>query len=109
MRQTLQEEKLKDKFTEDERTKINTGCDEALKWLNDNPAAEKEEIDAKYKSVEATFNPIMMRVYQASGGMPGGMGGMPDMSGMGGMGGFPGQQQKAENQGSSTSGVDDVD
>jgi heat shock protein 1/8 len=45
--------------------------------------AEPEEIEAKQKEVEAKYNPIMMRVYQAAGGVPGGMpGGMP--------GGFPG-------------------
>ena len=45
-----------------------------------------------------------MRVYQASGGMPGGM---PNMPG----GGFPGgpTTQSGTNQGSSTSNVDDVD
>ena len=103
MRQTLNEEKLKDKFSEDEKATINKGCDESLKWLNDNPAASKDEIDAKYKSLESTFNPIMMRVYQASGGMPGGM---PNMGG-----GFPGgpTTQSGTNQGSSTSNVDDVD
>jgi len=111
MRQTMNEEKLKDKFTEDERTKLNKEADDALKWMNDNPAATKDEIDAKYKALEAIFNPIMMRVYQASGGMPGQPGGFPG-------GGFPGgnfpggptsgsgpQQQK----GTSTSNVDDVD
>ena len=90
-------------FSEDEKATINKGCDESLKWLNDNPAASKDEIDAKYKSLESTFNPIMMRVYQASGGMPGGM---PNMGG-----GFPGgpTTQSGTNQGSSTSNVDDVD
>jgi L1 cell adhesion molecule like protein len=44
--------------------------------------AEPEEIEAKQKEVEGKYNPIMMRVYQAAGGMPGGPGGMP--------GGFPG-------------------
>ena len=104
MRQTLTEEKLKDKFSEDEKATINKGCDESLKWLNDSPAASKDEIDAKYKALESTFNPIMMRVYQASGGMPGGM---PNMPG----GGFPGgpTTQSGTNQGSSTSNVDDVD
>ena len=52
------------------------------------------------KELEAKFNPIMMRVYQAAGGapggMPGGMGGMP-----GGMGGMPG--------GAAGAGVDDLD
>jgi len=54
------------------------------------------------KELEAKFNPIMMRVYQAAGGAPGGMGGMPGgMGGMpGGMGGMPG---------GASAGVDDLD
>jgi len=111
MRQTLGEEKLKDKFSEDEKNTINKGCDEALKWLNDNPASSKDDIDAKYKALEGTFNPIMMRVYQASGGMPGNMpggpGGFPG-GGFPGAGG-PGGAGAGQAQGSSTSNVDDVD
>lgn len=43
--------------------------------------AEPEEIEAEQKKLEAKYNPIMMRVYQA-GGAPGGPsdrmpGGMP--------------------------------
>ena len=84
-RQTLEEEKLKAEFTEEEKTKINTATDETLKWINDHPTAAKEEYDGKTKELEAMFNPIMMRVYQKTGGAPGGEGGMP-----GGMPGFPG-------------------
>merc|ERR1712032_1630651 len=85
-RQTLDEEKLKAEFTEEERTTVNKATDDALKWINDHPSAAKEEFEAKTKELEAVFNPIMMRVYQKTGGAPGGEGGMP-----GGMpGGFPG-------------------
>ena len=38
-----------------------------------NQNAEAEEIEAKQKELEAKYNPIMMRVYQATGGVPGGM------------------------------------
>merc|ERR1712017_11039 len=61
MRNTLQEEKLKDKFEGD----------------------EKDKSEAKQKELEGIVNPIMMKVYQAAGGEggempPGGMpGGMP--------------------------------
>jgi L1 cell adhesion molecule like protein len=48
--------------------------------------AEHDAIEKKQKEVEAKFNPIMMRVYQAAGGAPGGM---PDMGGMGGAGAPP--------------------
>jgi len=101
-RQTLGEEKLKDKFTEDEKKKVNELTDAALKWANDNPAASKEEFDAKVKELEAVFNPIMMRVYQETGGMPG-QGGMPNMN-------FPGGQPTGNSSvGTSQTPVDDVD
>jgi len=102
-RQTLTEEKLKAGFTDEDKKQITEKTDEALKWSNDHPAAEKGDYDAKIKELEAVFNPIMMRVYQATGqGMPG-PGGMPNMN-------FPGQGgQEGTTQGTSKSSVDDVD
>merc|ERR1712093_25457 len=97
----LQEEKLKDKFTEEDKTQIEEMSKETLQWLESNPDASTEEYEAKQKEVEGKFQPIIMRIYQAAGGAPGGMpgggmpgggmpgGGMPDMSGAG-MGGGAG-------------------
>lgn len=83
MKNTLNDEKLKEKFTEDDKKVIEDAAKEGLQWLEGNPMAEPEEIEAKQKDIEGKYNPIMMRVYQAAGGAPGGMpGGMP--------GGFPG-------------------
>jgi len=89
MKNTLTEEKLKEKFEEADKKKIEEAVDEALSWLDKNQLAEKDEFEAKQKDLEAIVNPIMMKVYQAAGG---GEGGMPDMSGMpgGGMGAAPG-------------------
>jgi L1 cell adhesion molecule like protein len=97
-RQTLTEEKLKDVFTPDEKDQITQKTDEALKWSNDNPAASKEEFDAKVKELEGVFNPIMMRVYQASGGQPG-AGGIPNMN----------FNPEGQHQSTSQTNVDDVD
>merc|ERR1711877_10013 len=89
MRNTLQEEKLQDKFEADDKSKIETAVQETLDWLDKNQLAEKDEFEAKQKELEGVVNPIMMKVYQAAGGggMPGG--GMPDMGGAapGGAGG----------------------
>jgi len=82
MRNTLQEEKLQDKFEEGDKDKIEKAVQEALDWLDKNQMAEKDEFEAKQKELEGVVNPIMMKVYQAAGG--GGEGGMPDMGGMGG-------------------------
>merc|ERR1712110_1318017 len=84
MRNTLQEEKLKDKFEGDDKDKIEKAVQETLDWLDKNQLAEKDEFEGKQKELEAVVNPIMMKVYQAAGG---GEGGMPDMSGGGGGGG----------------------
>merc|ERR1712138_342149 len=83
MRNTLQEEKLKDKFEGGDKEKIESAVTEALDWLDKNHLAEKDEFEAKQKELEGIVNPIMMKVYQAAGG-----GGMPE-GGMPG-GGFPG-------------------
>jgi len=82
VRNSCDEEKLKDKFEEGDKEKIEESVKEALDWLEKNQMAEKDEFDAKQKEVEAVVNPIMMKVYQAAGA--GGAGGMPDMGGMGG-------------------------
>jgi len=86
MRNTLTEEKLKDKFESGDKEKIERAVQDALDWLDKNQLAEKDEFEAKQKELEGVVNPIMMKVYQAAGGggdMPGGMPG-------GGFGGAPG-------------------
>jgi L1 cell adhesion molecule like protein len=98
MKNTLNDEKLKDKFTEDDKKVIEESVKEGLQWIEANPMAEPEAYEAEQKKIEAKFNPIMMRVYQAAGGAPGGM---PDMGGMGGAGGAP--------TGGAGAGADDLD
>merc|ERR1711877_55817 len=79
-----EDEKMKDKISDDDRKAINDKCDEAIKWLDANQLAEVEEFNEKQKEVEAVCNPIITKLYGAAGGAPGGM---PDMGGMGGAGG----------------------
>merc|ERR1712180_453146 len=86
MKSTLDDEKLKDKISEDERKSIISKCDDALSWLDSNQLAEKDEFADKQKEVEAVCNPIIAKLYQGGeGGMPGGMpgGGMPGGAGAG--------------------------
>jgi L1 cell adhesion molecule like protein len=74
MRQTMDDEKIKDKIDAADRKKITTKVDEIIKWLDGNLSAEKEEFEEKKKELESVCNPIMTKMYQG-GGMPGGMGG----------------------------------
>merc|ERR1719383_1606882 len=85
MKTTLDDEKVKDKISEDDMKTITDKCDEAIKWLDANQLAEIDEFKDKQKEVEGVCNPIITKLYQDAGGMPGGM---PDMGGMGG--GMPG-------------------
>merc|ERR1712003_239401 len=89
MRNTLQEEKLKDKFEGGDKEKIEKAVQDTLDWLDKNQLAEKDEFEAKQKEIEGVVNPIMMKVYQAAGG--GGMpeGGMPGGAAPGGGAGGP--------------------
>merc|ERR1712144_113123 len=75
MRNTLQEEKLKDKFEAGDKEKIEKAVQDSLDWLDKNQLAEKDEFEAKQKELEGIVNPIMMKVYRAAGGAPDG--GMP--------------------------------
>jgi len=91
MKTTLDDEKVKDKISEDDMKTIIDKCDEAIKWLDANQLGEVEEFNEKQKEVESVCNPIITKLYQGAGGMPdmGGMGGMPgaDAGAAGGAGG----------------------
>ena len=106
IKNTLKDEKLKDKFSEDEKKQIEAKVDEVLKWANDNPAASKEEYDAKTKEIEAVFNPIMQKIYQQAGGAPGGM---PNFGGAHPGAGAPGAGPSPGAKGTATGGAEDVE
>ena len=80
MKATVEEEKFKDKVSDEDRNKILDACNDAIKWLDANQLGEKDEYEHKQKEIEQICNPIITKMYQAAGGAP--PGGMP--------GGFPG-------------------
>jgi heat shock protein 1/8 len=95
VRNTVRDDKLKDKLAGDDKDTLEKAVDEAIKWLDANQSASKDEFEAKMKELENKVNPIMMKLYQA-GGAPGGMGGMP--------GGFPGGFPGAGGEGPASHG-----
>merc|ERR1712236_174192 len=103
MKTTLDDEKVKDKISEDDRKKIIDKCDEAIKWLDANQLAEVEEFNDKQKEVEAVCNPIITKLYQGAGGA----GGMPDMGGM--PGGMPGAGGAPSGAGGAGPTIEEVD
>merc|ERR1719399_474735 len=68
MRNSINDEKLKDKLEAADKETIETAINEATSWLDANQTAEKEEFEAKQKELEGVCNPIMMKVYQGAGG-----------------------------------------
>merc|ERR1711998_813744 len=87
LKQTLDDEKMKDKIDAGERDSLLGKVNETISWLDSNQQADKEEYEAKQKELQEASNPVMQKMYAAGGAG----GGMPDMSGMGGMpgGGAP--------------------
>jgi heat shock protein 5 len=67
---------LQGKLSEDDQSALMTCIDDGLVWLEDNPAAEKEDYDSKQKEVEQIANPILKRAYESSAA--GSQGGMDD-------------------------------
>uniref|UniRef100_A0A3Q3IUL9 Uncharacterized protein n=3 Tax=Monopterus albus TaxID=43700 RepID=A0A3Q3IUL9_MONAL len=68
VKSSVQDEKLRDKMSEEDRKKVIEKCDEAIMWLENNQLAEKEEYQHKLKELENVCNPIISKLYQ--GGMP---------------------------------------
>jgi len=101
IRNTINDPKLEGKIPDEDKAAITKIVDEAVKWLDTNQTASKDDFEAKKKEVEGTVGPLLQKMAAAAGGagggMPGGMppgaggmpGGMPP-GGFGGAGGMPG-------------------
>uniref|UniRef100_A0A8R1DUA8 Uncharacterized protein n=1 Tax=Caenorhabditis japonica TaxID=281687 RepID=A0A8R1DUA8_CAEJA len=85
LKQTIEDEKLKDKISPEDKKKVEDKCDEILKWLDSNQTAEKEEFEHQQKDLEQLANPIISKLYQGAGGAP--PGAAPGAPGAGGAGG----------------------
>jgi len=68
MKSTIEDEKIKDKISDEDKKTILDKCTEVIAWLDANQLAEKEEFDDKQKEVEKICNPIITKLYQAAGG-----------------------------------------
>ncbi|XP_027003880.1 heat shock cognate 71 kDa protein [Tachysurus fulvidraco] len=98
MKTTVEDEKLKDKISPEDKKTILDKCNEIIAWLDRNQTAEKEEYEHQQKDLEKVCNPIITKLYQGTGGMPGGMPGGP--------GGFPGGASGGSSSGPTIEEVD---
>ncbi|KAF5180950.1 Chaperone protein dnak [Thalictrum thalictroides] len=87
MRNTVKDEKIAGKLDAGDKQKIEKAVVDAINWVEGNQLAEVEEFEDKLKELEETCNPIIAKMYQGGGDMPGGMGGdMPSGGGSGSSG-----------------------
>jgi len=84
MRNSINDEKLKDKIDPADKEAIEAAISAATAWLDENQCAEKDEYEAKQRDLETVCNPIMQKLYQ---GMQGGGGGAASEEDSGGSGG----------------------
>jgi len=62
---------LKDKLNAEDKEALTKVVDDGLVWLEDHPAAEKEDYDNKQKEVEGIAHPILKKAYESGGDGPG--------------------------------------
>jgi len=72
MKSTMEDSDVKDKVSAADKATISSKCQEVLNWLEANQLAEEEEFRDMQREVEAVCSPIVSKLYQQTGGAPGG-------------------------------------
>merc|ERR1712152_54068 len=67
LKSSLDNQEIKSKLSSEELAGAQTALDEALKWLDANQLAEKEEFEDKQKELERMSKPIMDKIYGQAG------------------------------------------
>ncbi|XP_059047037.1 major heat shock 70 kDa protein Ba-like [Achroia grisella] len=66
-------EEAGDKLSEQDKSTARSQCEEALRWLDNNTLAEREEYEHKLQDVQRACSPIMSKLHgAANGAAPGG-------------------------------------
>jgi len=85
----MNDDKISAKVSADDKAKVNETIESALKWMEANQLAEKEEFEHKLKEIEKICSPVMAKLYGGEGG-PSGAGGPGGAGGAGGKAGKSG-------------------
>merc|ERR1712029_1257259 len=67
MKTSVEDEKVADKLSEEDKKTVLDKCNEAVAWIDSNQTAEKDEFDDKKKEVEGVCSPIIQKLYAAAG------------------------------------------
>jgi heat shock protein 1/8 len=87
MRNSINDEKLKDKIDPADKEAIEAAISAATAWFDENQCAEKDEYEAKQRDLETVCNPVMQKLYQGMQEQQGGGGGAASEEDSGGSGG----------------------
>merc|ERR1711974_264555 len=68
LKSSLDNEQIKSKLSSEEISGAQSALEDALKWLDANQLAEKEEFEDKQKELETMSRPIMNKIYGGQGG-----------------------------------------
>merc|ERR1711952_385476 len=68
LKSSLDNEEIKSKLSAEELSGAESALNDALKWMDSNQLAEKEEFEDKQKELETMSRPIMSKIYGGAGG-----------------------------------------
>merc|ERR1712167_76622 len=74
-------DKLAEKLSDEDKSKIKDALTDAQDWLNANADAEKDDFEDKLKELQSVCDPVIQKVYQAAGGQGGAGAGDEDEEG----------------------------
>jgi len=60
---SVSEEKVKEKLSEEDIASVTSKCDDILSWLQENSEAEKDDYDNKLQELQSHITPIMQKIY----------------------------------------------
>ena len=78
LRNTIKDEEKASHLSDEDKEKIEEVVKDAIQWLEDNPTADKEDMDEQYRAVEKVAAPIMSKLYGNSENVHAGKPDMPD-------------------------------
>jgi len=64
LKSTIEEEKISEKISAEDKKAIQDKASEIINWLDNNQSAEIDEFEDKKKELESVANPIMTKMYQ---------------------------------------------
>ena len=95
MKSTVEDEKLKDKISAEDRQTVLDRCNEVIRWIDNNQLAAKDEFEHRQKELEKICNPIITKLYQGGASADGNA--------------FPGAGKASHNGSSSGPTIEEVD